>query len=178
MSREELLTKLWIWISLFAYAVSAVVYLLSRGKQNWDKLARFLYTAAFVTLVIHVAFAYHYFHHWNQESVYRETARQTAEVFGWNWGGGLYVNYAFMLGWLADLIWWWRGIDRYRARPKAYASVWQVFLLFIIFNATFVFASGILRWLGLGLCLTLCFLWWFTSTGQSSHQPIVQTRSN
>ncbi|MEW6127604.1 MAG: hypothetical protein AB1757_11260 [Acidobacteriota bacterium] len=175
MSREEFLTKLWIWLSLSGFALSGATYCLSRGRQKWDRFARYLYTFAFITLVVHVGFAYHLYHHWSQDAVYQETARQTAEIFGWNWGGGLYVNYAFMLGWLIDVIWWWRGLDTYHARPKLLAVVWQVFLLFIIFNATVVFASGIVRWLGLGLCFTLCLLWWLTSTSRTSYQPMRQT---
>jgi hypothetical protein len=38
-------------------------------------------------------------------------------------------------------------------------TAWQGFLLFIIFNATVVFKTGPLRWIGLGLCLWLGFLW-------------------
>jgi hypothetical protein len=175
MNRNELLTKIWIWISLAGYALSAITFLLSRGRQSWDKLARLAYTFAFIMLIIHVGFAFHLYHHWSQDSVYRETARQTAEVFGLNWGGGMYVNYAFMTLWLIDMIWWWRGLETYRQRPKWLAGAWQTFLIFIIFNATFVFATGIVRWLGLGLCLTLCCLWWFTSKSQAQYQPIKQT---
>jgi hypothetical protein len=178
MNRSELLTKVWIWLSLTGYGVGAITFHLSRGRRKWDTLARLAYTFGFITLIIHVAFALHLYHQWSQDSVYRETARQTAEVFGLNWGGGMYVNYAFMLGWMIDAIWWWRGHDDYRRRPKWLAAAWQTFLLFIIFNATFVFASGIVRWLGLGLCLTLCFLWWFTARSQSLHQPIKQTGIN
>ncbi len=175
MNRIELLTKVWIWLSLAGFAVSATTFYLSRGRRKWDALARLAYSFAFITLIIHVICALHLYHGWSQESVYRETARQTAEVFGLNWGGGMYVNYAFMLGWLMDALWWWRGLEVYRRRPKILAAAWQAFLLFIIFNATFVFASGVVRWLGLGLCLTLCCLWWFTAKSQTLHQPVKQT---
>jgi hypothetical protein len=178
MSREEFLTKIMIWLSLTGFAISAITFQLSRGRVKWDALARLAYTFAFLSLLIHVAFAFHFFHHWSQDSVYRETARQTNEVFGMNWGGGMYVNYAFMVGWLLDLVWWWRGLDIYRRRPQMLAAAWQSFLLFIIFNATFVFAQGIVRWLGLLLCLTLCFLWWFTARGAASRQPTKQAGVN
>ena len=35
----------------------------------------------------------------------KNSARQTAEVFGLDWGGGLYVNYAFTAAWVADVAW-------------------------------------------------------------------------
>lgn len=178
MSRGEFLTKVWIWLSLTGFAVSAITFYLSRGRPKWDKMARLAYTFAFSCLVVHVAFAFQIYHQWSQDSVYRETARQTAEVFGLNWGGGMYINYAFMLCWMIDAIWWWRGVEVYRRRPRVLVSAWQAFLLFIIFNATFVFASGLVRWLGLGLCLTLCCLWWFTARSQSRHQPMKYTGIN
>ena len=177
MGQGEFVTKLMIWLSLAGYAVGAITFHLSFGDRRWDARARLAHTFAFVFLIIHVALAFHFFHQWSQESVYRETARQTEEVFAINWGGGMYVNYAFMLGWMIDVIWWWRGLERYRRRPRALAAAWQAFLLFIIFNATVVFASGVVRWLGLALCLTLCFLWWFTSRSTSARQPISRAQS-
>ena len=32
-----------------------------------------------------------------------ETARQTAEVFGINWGGGLFINYTVAILWIGDV---------------------------------------------------------------------------
>lgn len=34
-------------------------------------------------------------------ALYQETAQLTAEVFGVNWGGGLYFNYVFTAVWVA-----------------------------------------------------------------------------
>lgn len=154
-----------IWLSLASFAVGAITFQLSRGREACDRWARLAHTLAIVALLIHVAFALHFFHQWDQSSVYRETARQTAEVFDLDWGGGMYVNYAFLCGWLLDVAWWWGGgLARYRRRPtsleKILGAAWQAFVLFIIFNATFVFAKGVIRWLGLALCLTLGWLWW------------------
>jgi hypothetical protein len=106
-----------------------------------------------------VAFAYHFYHNWSRASVYRETARQTAEVTGIDWGGGVYFNYALVIGWIIDAAYWrFRGLDAYRNRPPWLAAAWQFFLFFIVFNATVVFKTGALRWIGLGLCLWLAFL--------------------
>lgn len=172
MNRGEFLTRVTVWVSLAAFAVAAITFHFSRGSRRWDRRARLAYTLALLSLLVHVAFAFHFYHAWSQDSVYRETARQTAEVFGLDWGGGMYVNYAFMIFWTADVAWWWRGLEGYRRRPKAIAAAWYAFLLFIVFNATFVFASGVVRWLGLLLCLTLCFLWWFTGRAAQTDQPM------
>jgi hypothetical protein len=81
-------------------------------------------------------------------------------VYGLGWGGGLYVNYALLAAWVADVVWWWgRGLDAYRRRPWPLAAAWHAFLVFIVFNATVVFEGGPVRWAGLGVCLGLCFAW-------------------
>jgi hypothetical protein len=37
--------------------------------------------------------------------------------------------------------------------------IWHAFLIFMIFNATVVFGTGVLRIAGLVLCVFLCLLW-------------------
>ncbi len=159
MSKGELLTRITVWLALVGYAIGATVYLLSRGRRNWDVVARMTWTAGCVSLLVHVGCAFHYYYAWSQAAAYRETARQTAEVTGFDWGGGLFINYALITGWVMDVAWWWRGLDDYRNRPRWLAAAWQGFLIFIIFNATVVFETGPLRWIGLGFCLWLAFLW-------------------
>lgn len=136
-------------------------------------MARTAWTAGCAGLLLHVACAFHYYHDWSQASAYRETARQTAEVTGMNWGGGLFINYALIIGWIADAVWWRRGLEAYRNRPRWLVAAWQGFLIFIIFNATVVFKTGPLRWIGSGLCLWLVFLWLFVSKtlGRSEAKP-------
>ncbi len=176
MSKGELLTRITIWLTLVGYAIGASVYLLSRGRRSWDEVARMVWTVSCASLLVHVACAFHYYHAWSQAAAYRETARQTAEVTGMNWGGGLFINYALMFGWVVDVAWWWRGLDVYRNRPRWLAAAWQGFLIFIIFNATVVFKTGALRWIGLGLCLWLVFLWLLVSVsktlGRSEGKPV------
>jgi hypothetical protein len=112
-----------------------------------------------------VLFAFHYYHHWSHAAAYRETARQTAELTGLEWGGGLFINYALLAGWLADAAWWGRDLESYRNRSWLIAAVWHGFLIFMIFNATVVFKTGPLRWIGLGLCLWLASLWGLVNKG-------------
>ena len=78
------------------------------------------------------------------------TAQQTADVFGIDWGGGLYFNYAFTILWIADVIWWWRaGLERYRARRPSIHLAVQIFFAFMFFNGAVVFASGAGRLAGI-----------------------------
>jgi hypothetical protein len=117
---------------------------------------------------VHVGLAYHFFHQWSQDSAYRATARQTADVTGLDWGGGLYFNYALIAFWIADVAWWWRDPESHRGRPRVLNIIWHGFLVFMIFNATVVFGTGALRLVGLILCLGLCVIYWYTGKPETA----------
>ena len=100
------------------YVLALVIRLLAGEpeKEGSLKLARLAWTWACVLLFVHVGFAFDGFHHWSHRAACEDTARQTKELVGWNWGGGLFINYIMLLVWLADVLWWWRGFDRHEAR--------------------------------------------------------------
>ncbi|HEX8354393.1 MAG TPA: hypothetical protein VF611_15925 [Pyrinomonadaceae bacterium] len=160
MDGGEILTRVTVWVAVAGYAAGAAAFALSRERRVWESAARAAWTVGCVGLLAHVACAFHFYHGWSHGAAYLDTARQTDEVFGLDWGGGLYVNYALVVGWGLDVAWWWaRGLDAYRRRPWPLAAAWHGFLIFIIFNATVVFKTGPARWAGLGLCLGLCIVW-------------------
>jgi hypothetical protein len=159
-----LLTKITVWIALAGYAAAIIIFL---QPKNRDAIARLFWTAGCIAMIAHAACAFHFHHHWSHVDAYNETARQTAEVFGLNWGGGIFINYILIIGWIVDVIWWWRGLTIYRNRSKIFSIVWHVFLFFIFFNATVVFEDGILRWLWLIFSLTLLLIL-FQRTSRSS----------
>ncbi|MBP6824746.1 MAG: hypothetical protein KA368_24580 [Acidobacteria bacterium] len=159
MNRGELLTRLTIWIAIGGYAVGVCLMLLFRESQAWQKRARLAWTVGCAALVAHLICAFHFYHHWSQTSALRETARQTAAVTGNNWGGGLFINYAFLTAWVADVVWWWRGLELYQQRHWLITAVWQFVLIFMVFNATVVFKTGAVRWVGVGICFGLLAIW-------------------
>lgn len=172
MSSGEILTKVTIWIAIGCYVAGTVAFALSRKRYKWDSVARLAWTAACVALLTHVMCAFHFYHEWSHDSAYRDTARQTNEVFGLNWGGGLYVNYLLLIVWVVDVIWWWvGGLEAYRRRPWLLIAAWHTFLIFIIFNATVVFETGFVRWTGLCICLGLGLIWWRAARGNSRRKP-------
>ena len=161
MSGGEFLTKLTIWLAVAGYVAGAAAFALARGRRGWVARARAAWTVACVALLAHAACAFHFYHGWSHAAAYRDTARQTAEVAGLDWGGGLYVNYALMVAWVADVVWWWRGgLAAYRRRPWWLLIAWHSFLIFMVFNATVVFGRGAARWAGLAACAGLCVAWW------------------
>lgn len=165
MQLGELLTRTAIWISILAYAFGSAIFATTRRYDQWVRLA---WTIGCVALLAHFAAAFNFYHAWSQASAYSETARQTAEVFRINWGGGLFINYAVALFWIVDVGWWWlAGVGSYRRRSWVMTMIWHGFLIFIILNATVVFKTGLTRWIGLLICLSLC-LSWFSINRQRS----------
>ena len=156
----EFLTRGTIWVSIVGYVLGSAVFALSRKRVRWDAAARVIWSVACASLIAHFISAFQFYHGWSHAAAYHDTAHQTAEVFGFNWGGGLFINYALLVAWIVDIAWWWRsGLDSYRRRPWPLVIAWHAFLIFIIFNATIVFGDGIVRWLGLALCVLLTLAW-------------------
>lgn len=169
----ELLTKLTIWVCVAAYAAGATGFGLSGGRGVWDRAARLAWTVGCAALFVHVACAFHFYHAWGHAAAYMDTARQTREVVGLDWGGGLYVNYAVMAGWAFDVtLWWLRGPDAYRRGWWPLTAAWHAALLFIFFNATVVFKGGPMRWVGLGVCLGLCVAWWLAARDYPTRRAV------
>src|SRR5947209_4458420 len=121
-----------------------------------DRAARLAWTIACAFYLAHVVTAFQIQHHWSHAAAYEATAWQTADVFGIDWGGGLYFNYSFTAIWIADAIWWWRaGLDGYRSRPKWISQTVDWFFAFMFFNAAIVFGSPFMRWFGVASIVVL-----------------------
>jgi hypothetical protein len=160
MISGEFLTRSTVWMSILAYTIGCVVFATALRQPDLDRWARLAWTIACAALVAHFICAFQFYHAWSHDSAYLETARQTAAVFRINWGGGLFINYAVVMLWTADVAWWWfAGVSSYRRRPWLLTLLWHGFLIFIILNATVVFKDGLTRWLGLLVCLTLVLSW-------------------
>jgi hypothetical protein len=167
MTSGDALIKVTVWVAVAGYAAGAVALALSRGRRGWDAAARLAWTAGCLGLLAHTASAFHFHHGWSHGAAYLDTARQTGDVFGLYWGGGLFINYALLACWCLDAAWWWaRGLDSYRRRPWPLTAAWHGFLLFIVFNATVVFKAGPARWAGLFVCGGVCLAWWLARRGR------------
>jgi hypothetical protein len=156
VSGGELLTRWTVRAALALYVVTLVLRLAAPGRRE---LARAAWTTGCVLFLAHVAAAFHYFHGWSHGDAYRETARQTGEMVGTYWGGGLYLNYLFTLAWAADVAnWWWRGTKGYAARPRWIDLLLHGFMVFMAFNAVVVFESGLVRAAGVAATVLLVSL--------------------
>ncbi len=140
-----------IAVVLFAFALS--LRSLAQRSSNIDsrlKRARLIWTVGCLIFLAHVLCAFHFLHGWSHAAAYEATARETFEMTGWNSGSGLYANYVFLIVWVADVLWWWRGIEAYENRPRWISVPLIGFLGFIAFNATVVFGDPLSR--AIGIC--------------------------
>jgi hypothetical protein len=136
-----------IRLALLYYALAATAMLrmsagdwatgMPRGRQ-----ARLLWSLAWLAYVIHLAMAFHYAHGWS----HAHAMQHTEEVAGL--GEGIFVSHLFTLVWTADVLTWWLAPTRYAARSPWIDRLLHGFMLFVIFNGTVVFESGLIRWAG------------------------------
>ena len=148
-----------IWVALGLFVVAEL------GKQQFSRLGAVPDWAWLASLsgaslcALHIVLAFAGRHGWSHDMAVRETARQTAAVYGINWGGGVYVNYLFVAAWLTEA-WWWRAYPAHyfnRQRPITWAL--RAFYLLIVVNAAVVFASVPGRTVGVVLVGVLLWAW-------------------
>jgi hypothetical protein len=149
------LTHWTVRLALAAYVASVALLLVAPSSRSAKSVARWCWTLACLACVAHVVCAFHFQHGWSHAAAYDHVAERTFAVIGWNWGGGLYINYAFLLLWLADAGWWWLSPGSYAARPRTLHLLVHGFVLFIVFNATVVFGEGWVRVYGTAGLLAL-----------------------
>lgn len=155
MGVDELLTRGTVWLALTLYVGGEVV----RRRWGSTRAAHWLNTLGCVMFFAHVACAFHFYHGWSHSAAYADTARQTAEMVGWNSGAGLYVNYLFAAVWFADAFWSWTAAG-YAARRVWVTWTIRAFFWFMIVNGAVVFVHGAMRGYGLLLILALIACWW------------------
>lgn len=97
--------------------------------------AQFIWALGSVLCLVHVAVAFHLGHGWSHANAWEHT-RQAG-----GYGYGIFVNYAFLLVWLADAAWASVAFGSYTARPRWLHWGVHGFLAFVVFNAAFVFAG-------------------------------------
>jgi hypothetical protein len=175
MDTGHWLTKLAIWISLGCAGWAMGSRLVSRNVagNRWQVHQRWLWTLGWLACVVHVALAFAVYHGWSHAAAYADTARQTAEVTGFNWGGGVWFNYLFLALWTADVLWQWSDPASHARCPRMIQRLWQGFFLFMVFNAAVVFEQGVVRWTGVMGFAVLLALWLWSRARRPLDKPRV-----
>jgi len=159
MSPDDLALRATAWLSLAGWAASEWIQS-SAETPVPEKRARASFTLGGLFLALHTALALHLRHAWSQTDALREIARQTAEVTGLAFGGGLFVNYGFLGFWAAEALWWWCSPAGYRGRPAALGGASRAVFLFMFVNGAVVFGHGPVRVFGALVVLTVVWSWY------------------
>ena len=152
-----LYATVWIALALFV-AGEAGKRALERGGAAVGRLWLASTLGAFLCTA-HMLIAFAVRHGWSHAVAVAVTARQTAEVFGVSWGGGVYVNYLFVTLWLTEACWWRAAPLAYARRPRWIDWALRAFYALVIVNAAIVFASPAGRVAGVPLVAALLWAW-------------------
>jgi hypothetical protein len=161
------LALLWYWAALLLLIRSP-----RRARDAGTRLgrtARWCWTWGMVCFVVHVALAFHYYHHWSHAHAF-EHVRQVGGV-----GEGIYASYLFTALWIADAVWWWCRPASYAARSRRWNLGMHAYMLFIAFNGTIVFEAGTVRWVGAVAFGSLAAAWIMTRV--DSFRPLSSSES-
>ena len=171
----ELLTRWTVRVALVTLVVALVCKLsFGRGYKS-SFVVRLFWTLTCLLFVAHAATAFHYYHNWSHTHAYRDTARQTKELMGIEFGAGIYFSYVFLVIWLLDVMsWWYRPVQYDRRSWWLMLCIWG-YLLFIVFNGAVVFEGGVTRQLGMPVCIALAGWLVLNIAGRKSGRPLRNT---
>ena len=167
----ELLTRWSVRLAVACYLGRVALDIGHRGNppsRSTSKLTRWIWTIGCVFYLMHVVCAFAFFHDWSHTRAYAQTAAQTEAVTGIRWGGGLYINYAFTLLWLADTVAWWAGDVQRHYRLRAYFWTLHGFFAFIVLNATVVFGPPLWSWVALIVGVAFALVYFLTRRERST----------
>ena len=151
---SDLLIRWSVRLALAGYAVrlAADLRCWGRGVYWRTPLVRACWMIGSLLLAAHVVLAFHFAHHWSHAHAYAETARKTAALTGWNWGGGVYLNELTILLWCGDAGWMVLSPVTYARRSALIGGLLHCWLSFMAFNGAVVFEQGMTRWWALAVC--------------------------
>lgn len=155
MSADDWLVLGTAWCALVLYVSGESINV----RRNRTMARIWLTALGCAALLVHIFLAFHYRYHWSHDTAYSDTAAQTAAITGWNWGGGIYINYLFALVWMVEVARSW--VHRYETAVSSWTLVTRGFFLFMFLNAAVIFVRGPGRWFGLVCCLSLIVAWFW-----------------
>lgn len=140
-------TRNTVRLSVAYYAATAILMLCLR-REDWTatgrvvRLARLLWTLAWLAYVIHLACAFHFYHHWSHAEAMEHVRRRA------RFGEGIFVSHLFTLLWTLDVAWWWLAQRSYAGRAVWIGGPLHAFMSFVVFNGTVVYETGPVQWGG------------------------------
>ena len=155
MTFESWLIAWSIRLSMLLFVTTLLTRLVAPQAIANSPATKSLWTAGFVLFVVHVLASFHFVHHWSHHAAYEATAKQTGELLGIEFGGGVYFNYLFLIAWGGDVWSTWYPPAREQWIIHWLLRLGMLYMLFIAFNGVVVFKSGWLRMVGIAATLIL-----------------------
>ena len=143
---------------LWTIRLAGIFYVIAIVQLIRHRPARASWAIGCALYLAHVVAAFQYAYHWSHAIAVQETARQTEALFGLNWGGGIWFNYAFTAIWAADAAWWLIAPKSRAARPNWLNTVIHSYLAWMFVNGAIVFPQGPTRWIAAALAVVLIIL--------------------
>ena len=138
--------------------LAGIFYFIALAQMIRRRPARLYWTIGCALYLAHAAAAFQYAYHWSHATAVQDTARQTEALFGVNWGGGIWFNYAFTAIWTADALWWLIAPKTRAARPRWLNAAVHSYLAFMFINGAIVFPQGPARWIAAAMAAALVLL--------------------
>jgi hypothetical protein len=155
--KAAVFVTIWVSMALFVAGELGKRRVRRTGAEPWWAWPSWI--AGALMCVAHIVLALAVVHLWSQDAAIRSTAEQTEAVFGFAFGRGIYVSYAFAAIWLADALWWKTRPASYFARPGWLTTALRAFFLLIIVNGAVIFTSPARQAAGIAVVLALVWLW-------------------
>jgi hypothetical protein len=143
----DLVTRQTARVGVLFWGIAAVALLVRQRT-----FGRWAWTFGCIAYLVHVATAFDRVHQWSHAAAVQHVETVSGV------GAGLFVSYAFTILWFADLLWWWTDRVGYDARPNSLNWFIHGFMAFVVFNATVIYETGLIRWAGVGLFGALAML--------------------
>jgi hypothetical protein len=160
-------------LATVAWAVGEV---LMRRSASSDRLGRVAWTIGITLALVHVLLAFQFVYAWDHGAAVDATTAQTAKLVGWGWRGAIYINYIFLMIWLADVSWWWAAPASHATRSVPLETARLALFAFIFFNGAVVFASAVTRVVGIAAVSAALIASRARSRYQSSTVPARRAR--
>ncbi len=145
-----------IWTALVLYVAGEF----GRARRPAAAWARPVWLLGGLVYLGHVVAAFGIHHDWSHAAAYAHTAARTEALAGLDWGGGIWVNYAFTTIWVGEGLWWQLAPARYAKRPRVLTTAVRGAFLFMIANGAVIFVDGPRRLIGVGVLAALIGIWW------------------
>jgi hypothetical protein len=143
---DDDLTRYTVRVSLLYYAAAVCLLLIRRSDDVtlWQS-ARLYWTLGWIAYLVHLYVAFKFYH----RGSHADAVEHTQEVTGF--GPGIYVSHLFTLVWTLDVARWWLFPAAYAHRARWVTALLHGFMAFIVFNATIIYETGLIRWAGVAM---------------------------